>query len=128
MTVLVKTCFCVEVTWRTPLYDGDAPLLYTQLQFIDTSNSSAIARNVVTESGAVEVVEVCDLTPNVVYSGSVWAVNRVGVSTSVEVELLISATGEKSLQFFLGSSKNLSRHILSLLHIYLNSYNVHKLY
>ncbi len=39
-------------------------------------------------------MEVCDLVPNVLYLGSVWAVNRVGISASVEVELLITAKGE----------------------------------
>ena len=39
-------------------------------------------------------MEVCDLVPNVVYHGSVWAVNEVGRSEGVEVELLINASGE----------------------------------
>ncbi len=96
MTVVVKSCFCVEVNWTTPLYDGNAPLLYIQLQFTDTSNSSAVPRNILTESGGVEMVEVCDLVPNIVYSGSVWAVNRMGPSEGVDIELLISAQGKNN--------------------------------
>ena len=94
VTVENRTCNCLHVTWTTPLYDGHAPLLYTQLQFNDTSNSSAPLRNLRTQSGGVKSVEVCDLVPNVLYLGSVWAVNRVGVSAGVEVELLITAKGE----------------------------------
>ena len=39
-------------------------------------------------------MEVCDLVPSVFYHGSVWAVNEVGRSEAVEVELLINTTGE----------------------------------
>ena len=75
-----------------PLFNGAAEILYYTVSLFPELDDSLLTQ-LDTASAEMTTLEICDLTPNVLYNASVAAVNGVGESDVAPLIIAIIARG-----------------------------------